>query len=132
MTPPPPALPQPAPVNATLTRSRSSIRRRKLTPTPSPAPLATWYALSSFELLLLLIQVPQHYGPTPDDSGITTRLPSICVDYLSHDWAEEDTWASWKAMTRHKTEIANGKQSIQAEHVGRRMNVRRAMVGGRE
>lgn len=58
------------------------------------------------------VQVPQHYGPTPDDSGITTRLPSICVDYLSHDWAEEDTWASWKAMTRHKTEIANGKHLI--------------------
>lgn len=55
------------------------------------------------------LQVPQHYGPTPDDSGITTRLPSICVDYLSHDWAEEDTWASWKAMTRHKSEIANGQ-----------------------
>ncbi|KAM0787511.1 hypothetical protein ACM66B_003583 [Microbotryomycetes sp. NB124-2] len=43
-----------------------------------------------------------------DDSGITTRLPSICVDYLSHDWQEDDVWASWKAMTKHKTEIANG------------------------
>lgn len=44
----------------------------------------------------------------PDDSGITTRLPSICVDYLSHDWAEDDVWTSWKAMTKHKSEIANG------------------------
>ena len=53
--------------------------------------------------------LPQtHNGPTPDDSGITTRLPSICVDYLSHDWAEDDVWTSWKAMTRHKSEIANG------------------------
>ncbi|KAK4056040.1 protein phosphatase regulator [Microbotryomycetes sp. JL221] len=43
-----------------------------------------------------------------DDSGITTRLPSICVDYLSHDWQEDDVWASWKAMTKHKAEIANG------------------------
>ena len=47
-------------------------------------------------------------GPLPDDSEVTTRLPSICVDYLSHDWAEDDVWTSWKAMTRHKTEIANG------------------------
>lgn len=47
-------------------------------------------------------------GPVPDDSEITTRLPSICVDYLSHDWAEDDVWTSWKAMTRHKSEIANG------------------------
>ncbi|KAK4701937.1 hypothetical protein P7C70_g4288, partial [Phenoliferia sp. Uapishka_3] len=53
--------------------------------------------------------VPQgHNGQTPDDLGITTRLPSICVDYLSHDWAEDDVWTSWKAMTRHKSEIANG------------------------
>ncbi|GAA6048259.1 hypothetical protein JCM3770_006508 [Rhodotorula araucariae] len=47
-------------------------------------------------------------GPLPDDSELTTRLPSICVDYLSHDWAEDDVWTSWKAMTRHKSEIANG------------------------
>ena len=53
-------------------------------------------------------QIPQHNGPAPDDLGITTRLPSICVDYLSHDWAEDDVWTSWKAMTRHKSEIANG------------------------
>jgi hypothetical protein len=54
--------------------------------------------------------IPQNHtgGPMPDDSGITTRLPSICVDYLSHDWAEDDVWTSWKAMTKHKTEIANG------------------------
>lgn len=53
--------------------------------------------------------IPQtHNGVTPDDSGINTHLPSICVDYLSHEWAESDVWASWKAMTRHKAEIANG------------------------
>ncbi|ORY92499.1 hypothetical protein BCR35DRAFT_297938 [Leucosporidium creatinivorum] len=54
--------------------------------------------------------IPQNVsgGPMPDDSGITTRLPSICVDYLSHDWAEDDVWTSWKAMTKHKSEIANG------------------------
>lgn len=47
-------------------------------------------------------------GPAPDDSEITTRLPAIAVDYLSHDWSEDDVWTSWKAMTRHKAEIANG------------------------
>lgn len=55
-----------------------------------------------------MLPVPTANGAAPDDSGITTRLPSICVDYLSHDWAEDDVWTSWKAMTRHKTEIANG------------------------
>ncbi|GAA99265.1 hypothetical protein E5Q_05959 [Mixia osmundae IAM 14324] len=46
--------------------------------------------------------------PLNDDSEIQTRLPSICVDYLSHQWDETDVWASWKAMTKHKNEIVNG------------------------
>jgi hypothetical protein len=44
----------------------------------------------------------------PSAEDIQDRLPSICVDYLSHDWSEEDVWASWRSMTRHKHEIANG------------------------
>ncbi|KAK0529554.1 protein phosphatase regulator [Tilletia horrida] len=49
--------------------------------------------------------------PAPDDAQIVPshRLPSICVDYLSHNWArDEDVWNSWKAMTKSKNEIANG------------------------
>ncbi|EJU03743.1 hypothetical protein DACRYDRAFT_105900 [Dacryopinax primogenitus] len=34
--------------------------------------------------------------------------PSICVDYLSHNWEEQDVWVSWRNMTRHKNDIANG------------------------
>ncbi|CED82742.1 Protein of unknown function DUF1752, fungi [Phaffia rhodozyma] len=44
----------------------------------------------------------------PDDGDVQTRLPSICVDYLSHDWTEEDIWSSWRTMTRTKNEVANG------------------------
>jgi len=44
----------------------------------------------------------------PDDSNLQTSLPQICVDYLSHDWAEEDVWKSWRSMTRHKNEVTNG------------------------
>ncbi|KAJ7696520.1 hypothetical protein B0H17DRAFT_400711 [Mycena rosella] len=43
----------------------------------------------------------------PDDSTLVT-LPRGQVDYLSHDWAEEDVWRSWRNMTRQKNEIANG------------------------
>ncbi|KZS94666.1 hypothetical protein SISNIDRAFT_409199, partial [Sistotremastrum niveocremeum HHB9708] len=42
-----------------------------------------------------------------DDSEITT-LPHGQVDYLSHEWQEEDVWRSWRNMTRQKNEIANG------------------------
>ncbi|KAJ6498305.1 hypothetical protein DFH09DRAFT_1376118 [Mycena vulgaris] len=43
----------------------------------------------------------------PDDSALVT-LPRGQVDYLSHEWAEEDVWRSWRNMTRQKNEIANG------------------------
>ncbi|KAJ4474997.1 hypothetical protein J3R30DRAFT_634174 [Lentinula aciculospora] len=43
----------------------------------------------------------------PDDSSLTT-LPRGQVDYLTHDWQEEDVWRSWRNMTRQKNEIANG------------------------
>ncbi|EGG12251.1 uncharacterized protein MELLADRAFT_59235 [Melampsora larici-populina 98AG31] len=52
--------------------------------------------------------LPYERAPMPDDNDVQTRLPSICVDYLSHNWDEKDVWTSWKAMTRHKHEMANG------------------------
>lgn len=55
------------------------------------------------------VHSPGSMGPhNPDDADVQTRLPSICVDYLSHQWAEEDVWASWRSMTKRKNEIANG------------------------
>ncbi|GAA6002495.1 hypothetical protein JCM10207_001150 [Rhodosporidiobolus poonsookiae] len=62
----------------------------------------------SYPYNVAMVPAAVNGGPLPDDSELTTRLPSICVDYLSHDWAEDDVWTSWKAMTRHKAEIANG------------------------
>ncbi|KAF8553587.1 hypothetical protein OG21DRAFT_1463910 [Imleria badia] len=43
----------------------------------------------------------------PDDSAVSD-LPHGQVDYLSHEWREEDVWRSWRNMTRLKNEIANG------------------------
>ncbi|CAO1616435.1 unnamed protein product [Sympodiomycopsis kandeliae] len=61
-----------------------------------------------------MMSAPQPYptvganAPAPDDAQIEKKMPSICVDYLSHNWAQEDVWQSWKAMTKRKNEIANG------------------------
>ncbi|WWD21268.1 hypothetical protein CI109_105752 [Kwoniella shandongensis] len=55
-----------------------------------------------------ITSLPIDSGAAPSVEDIQDRLPSICVDYLSHDWSEEDVWASWRNMTRHKHEIANG------------------------
>ena len=46
--------------------------------------------------------------PASDDAIIESKPPAICVDYLSHEWKDEDMWNSWKAMTKRKNEIANG------------------------
>ncbi|KAJ7917538.1 hypothetical protein B0H13DRAFT_2657797 [Mycena leptocephala] len=56
-------------------------------------------------LPVLLVSVSTN--AIPDDSSLVT-LPRGQVDYLSHEWAEEDVWRSWRNMTRQKNEIANG------------------------
>ena len=56
-------------------------------------------------LPVLLISVSTN--TVPDDSSLST-LPRAQVDYLSHDWQEEDVWRSWRNMTRQKNEITNG------------------------
>ncbi|KAJ7504257.1 hypothetical protein B0H11DRAFT_1710215, partial [Mycena galericulata] len=56
-------------------------------------------------LPVLLVSVSTN--AVPDDSALVT-LPRGQVDYLSHEWAEEDVWRSWRNMTRQKNEIANG------------------------
>ena len=62
--------------------------------------------MTSNYLPLLLVSVADNVA-TPDDSSVTT-LPTGQVDYLSHQWREEDVWSSWRNMTRQKNAIANG------------------------
>ena len=62
--------------------------------------------MTSSYLPVLLVSVTAN-AATPDDSSVIT-LPTGQVDYLSHEWREEDVWSSWKNMTRQKNAIANG------------------------
>jgi hypothetical protein len=41
-----------------------------------------------------------------DDTGIRVQ-PSRHVDYLSHDWDEEDIWASWKHIVSNRGAYKN-------------------------
>lgn len=46
--------------------------------------------------------------PASDDSSIE-HDPSRHVDYLSHEWKEEqDIWASWRYITAHRDAYSNG------------------------
>ncbi|KAM6497219.1 hypothetical protein JOM56_007692 [Amanita muscaria] len=60
----------------------------------------------AYYLPVLLISVT-NANIIPDDSSVST-LPRGQVDYLSHNWQEEDVWRSWRKMTRQKNEITNG------------------------
>ncbi|ORY06070.1 hypothetical protein K493DRAFT_333272 [Basidiobolus meristosporus CBS 931.73] len=42
--------------------------------------------------------------------NIFTEQPSMCVDYLSHNWTEEDLKASWKIITKSKKSLDNGSR----------------------
>ncbi|TGO17939.1 hypothetical protein BTUL_0013g00110 [Botrytis tulipae] len=46
---------------------------------------------------------------TVDDLGVRVK-PSHHVDYLAHDWPEEDLWASWKFIQSHRTAYENSKR----------------------
>jgi hypothetical protein len=59
-----------------------------------PTSSATTSLDSSSESLFADIQVPLLYA----DDNCMRHEPSRHVDYLSHDWKEEDIWASWRYM----------------------------------
>jgi hypothetical protein len=44
---------------------------------------------------------------TVDDTFLHHR-PTMHVDYLSHDWLEEDIWASWKYLVSRRKAYSNG------------------------
>ncbi|KAH6704309.1 hypothetical protein BKA61DRAFT_703106 [Leptodontidium sp. MPI-SDFR-AT-0119] len=44
---------------------------------------------------------PEQAEYTQDDNHIRVQ-PSLYVDYLSHDWKEEEVWASWKYIVSGK------------------------------
>lgn len=46
-------------------------------------------------------------APSADDTSIEDE-PSRHVDYLSHDWKEEDIWSSWRYVTSRRNDYSNG------------------------
>lgn len=44
---------------------------------------------------------------TSDDIAIEVR-PSIQVDYFSHNWKDEELWASWRYLAAWKHSYSNG------------------------
>ncbi|KAH7118137.1 hypothetical protein B0J13DRAFT_458800 [Dactylonectria estremocensis] len=51
-------------------------------------------------------ELPEIIQRAGDDSEVNVR-PWGNVDYLSHDWQEEDIWSSWKYVTSRRGEYPN-------------------------
>lgn len=48
-----------------------------------------------------------HISTSSDDTSVEDE-PSRHVDYLAHEWKEEDIWASWRYVTARKNDYSNG------------------------
>lgn len=45
-------------------------------------------------------------APVQDDTAVESQ-PTRHVDYLSHEWREEDIWSSWRYIVSRRSEVAN-------------------------
>lgn len=46
---------------------------------------------------------------TAADDTFVRQEPTRHVDYLSHDWREEDIWASWRYMVRNRSHVNSAR-----------------------
>lgn len=51
-------------------------------------------------------EIPEH---AEDDTAVSIR-PSKQVDYLSHEWREEDIWSSWRYIVNRRGEFPNSER----------------------
>jgi hypothetical protein len=50
-----------------------------------------------------------HSECTKDDMAVSSR-PSHQVDYLSHDWREEDIWSSWRYIVMRRGDLSDSER----------------------
>lgn len=48
-----------------------------------------------------------HQNSNTEDDTAVERVPTAHVDYLSHNWAEEDIWASWRYIVSKRKAYEN-------------------------
>lgn len=77
---------------------------------PLSPPTGDSYTVSSNEFEISTVaSTPESPDRVPkgfDDIAVQ-QAPTYHVDYLSHNWREEDIWASWKYVTTNRSEYAN-------------------------
>ncbi|KAF6515120.1 hypothetical protein HZS61_005026 [Fusarium oxysporum f. sp. conglutinans] len=64
------------------------------------------HATSKLSNGILSPGTPDHSECTKDDMAVSSR-PSHQVDYLSHDWREEDIWSSWRYIVMRRGDLSD-------------------------
>ncbi|KAF4332717.1 hypothetical protein FBEOM_13479 [Fusarium beomiforme] len=67
------------------------------------------HAISKLSYGILRPGAPDHTECTKDDMAVSSR-PSNQVDYLSHDWREEDIWSSWRYIVMQRGELPDSQR----------------------
>ncbi|KAF4332559.1 hypothetical protein FBEOM_13638 [Fusarium beomiforme] len=69
------------------------------------------HATSKLSNGILRPGTPDHNECTKDDMAVSIR-PSHQVDYLSHDWREEDIWSSWRCIVMRRGDLSDSERPI--------------------
>ncbi|KAH6645725.1 hypothetical protein BKA67DRAFT_123937 [Truncatella angustata] len=82
-----------------LSYERSSEHSHNLVAASDPVTLVTNSTLEISEI-----------NKRAGDDTLVQRHPSNHVDYLSHDWVEEDIWSSWRYLVSNRGECSNAQR----------------------
>lgn len=85
---------------------------------PSPSPEPTRFAetkpifdgLEEAEMATETSPEFKACSVAPADDNFVRHEPSKHVDYLSHEWKEEDIWASWRYMVGKRNQLSNAER----------------------
>ncbi|KAF5256250.1 hypothetical protein FOXYS1_13284 [Fusarium oxysporum] len=67
------------------------------------------HATSKLSNGILRPGAPEDSECTKDDMAVSSR-PSHQVDYLSHDWREEDIWSSWRYVVMRRGDLSDSER----------------------
>jgi len=69
---------------------------------PPSSPLATYSSREEFGTKLRALHSRRKLSINAEDDTAVKQAPSRHVDYLSHDWKEEDIWSSWRHIVSQR------------------------------
>jgi hypothetical protein len=69
---------------------------------PPSSPQATYSTRAEFGLKLRSLHPRRQLSINAEDDTAVKQAPSRHVDYLSHDWREEDIWSSWRHIVSQR------------------------------